>query len=112
MGGGPSPAPALASTRGLTRARDPAPYVAEFMTICFERPVVHAACAGQGEQSRGGVEAHSTTRSKNQTGNPASDPDPPLDFPNNTGKFLMGLCSHEEIFDSPTKNNLFFSIYL
>jgi hypothetical protein len=32
------------STRGLTPARDPAPYVAGFMTICFERPVVHAAC--------------------------------------------------------------------
>ena len=45
-------------------------------------------------------------------GDPSSDPDPPLEFPNNTGKFLMGLCSHEEILDSPTKNNSFFSIYL
>jgi hypothetical protein len=38
-------------------------------------------------------EAHRNraAQSQKQAGDPASYPDPPLDFPNNTGKFLMGL---------------------
>jgi hypothetical protein len=44
------------------------------------------------------------------TRDPTSDPDLTLDFPNNTGKFLMRLCPHEEIPRLITKNVCFLSI--
>jgi hypothetical protein len=86
--------------------------VAGFMTICFERRSSTRRVLDRVNSPERGAEAHWATRSKNQTGDPASGPDRPLDFPKNTGKFLMGLCSHEEILDHYPKNKLFFSIYL